>query len=101
MEYSLVLISVKKKEEALHIQEFLVKDRLASSVEMLDSTISFTDKFKFEKSVNHLLLARTKSSLLEKLSARSRDLSKTCEIFSVPLLTIDPESQKHIDQNTC
>lgn len=88
MKHSLVFVTASSLEEARKLQEALVKERLAACVKILPGVEScYTWKGKVEKAEEVLLLAETKSALLEKLFARVKELHSYEEpaIAAIPM----------------
>lgn len=98
-----VVFVTAKKDEALNVQEKLVKEQLAACVNLVEGvTSSFTWRFKIEKAVESLLIIKTKVALLDKLIKRVKELhsSETPEIIALPIIGGSESYLKWVDEVT-
>ena len=101
--YSLVFVTAKGPAEARKIQEALVKERLAACAKVLSGIHScFSWKGKVEKAEESLLIIETKTSLLDRLFKRVRELHsyEVPAISAVPLLKGNSGYLRWIDEAT-
>lgn len=103
MTFNLIYITTKNKQEAQKIGNFLVKERLAACVNIIDKMISlYWWKGKVCKSYETILIAKTKKSLVKKVIQKAKSLhSYDCPcIVSLPINNGNPNFLKWIGRET-
>ncbi len=75
MEFVFAYITTASREEAMHIGRTLVEERLAACANVLDGMTSiYRWQGAIEEAAETILIAKTRATLFDQLSARVRDL---------------------------
>lgn len=75
MEFVFAYITTASREEAMHIGRTLVEERLAACANVLDGMTSiYRWHSAIEEAAESILIAKTRTTLFDQLSARVRDL---------------------------
>jgi len=101
-DFCAVLVTAANSGEGDKIQEALVKEKLAACVNLLPVSSCYSWKGKIEKEKEVLLIAKTKTSLLDKLIARVKELHsyKVPEVIALPIVKGNPGYLKWIGEVT-
>ena len=101
-DFCAVLVTAANSGEGDKIQEALVKEKLAVCVNLLPVSSCYSWKGKIEKEKEVLLIAKTKTSLLDKLIARVKELHsyKVPEVIALPIVKGNPGYLKWIGEVT-
>ena len=98
----LVLVTTSNKEEAEHIAENIVREKLAACTNIVEGVESiYWWKGRVEKSGEALLIIKTKVTQLGKLIRRIKALHsyEVPEIIALPIIGGYPDYLKWLDSN--
>lgn len=101
IKYLVVFVTTRDKEEALHIAEELVSEKLCACVNIIDSLTSvFTWKGKIERAGECLMIIKTQVELFPELVDRVKALHSydVPEVIALPILAGNPSYLKWIDE---
>ncbi|MBU1026295.1 MAG: divalent-cation tolerance protein CutA [Candidatus Margulisbacteria bacterium] len=103
MKFNMVYITTKDKEEAKKIGKTLVEEKLTACVNIIDGMESiYRWEGKIEEGREAILIAKTKQSLVKKLTERVKALhSYSCPaIIALPIESGSSDYLKWIDKET-
>ena len=101
IQYLVVLVTTKDKEEALSIAEVLVSEKLCACVNIVDSVVSvFTWNGKIERSTEGLMIIKTQVEAFSDLLERVKELHSydVPEIIALPIIAGNPSYLKWIEE---
>lgn len=99
----LILITAPNPEEGQKIADALIAEKLAACVNLVEKVTSiYWWQGKVERDAEALLIVKTKSSLVEALTARVKQLHSYTvpEVIALPIEWGNPDYLKWIDEVT-
>ncbi len=102
MSHNVVLVTAGSREEASHLAQVLVEERLATCVNLLLAIAStYWWRRQIEQADEVLLIMKTRQDLLELLTARVRALHSASvpEVIAVPIIGGNPDYLAWIDES--
>lgn len=102
-QHTVLFITAPNPQEGLKIAEALVAEKLAACVNVVEKVTSiYWWQGKVERDAEALLIVKTKSSLVEALTARVKQLHSYTvpEVIALPIERGNPDYLKWIDEVT-